>query len=72
MSFNKIHALQEAQRTLAQGKLSQAIREYLTIIEEVPAAGAGVPSSEERPVEGLPAEPGAAAVCRLPSKPLRR
>jgi tetratricopeptide (TPR) repeat protein len=37
MTFNKIHALQEAQRTLAQGKLSQAIREYLAIIENDPS-----------------------------------
>jgi hypothetical protein len=37
MAFNKVQALQEAQRTLAQGKLSQAIREYLTIIENDPS-----------------------------------
>jgi tetratricopeptide (TPR) repeat protein len=37
MTFNKIHALQEAQRTLAQGKLSQAIREFLAIIENDPS-----------------------------------
>lgn len=37
MALNKVHALQEAQRTLAQGKLSQAIREYLAIIENDPS-----------------------------------
>src|ERR1700752_2052074 len=37
MTFNKAQALQEAQRALAQGKLSQAIREYLTIIENDPS-----------------------------------
>src|SRR5690349_1150676 len=37
MSFNKAQALQEAQRALAQGKLSQAIREYLAIAENDPS-----------------------------------
>ena len=37
MTFNKAQALQEAQRALAQGKLSQAIREYLSIVENDPS-----------------------------------
>jgi tetratricopeptide (TPR) repeat protein len=37
MSFNKARALQEAERSLAQGKFPQAIRQYLEIIENDPS-----------------------------------
>ncbi|HEY6272418.1 MAG TPA: tetratricopeptide repeat protein [Terriglobales bacterium] len=37
MAFNKARALQEAERSLAQGKVSQAIQQYLQIIENDPS-----------------------------------
>ena len=37
MAFNKARALQEAERTLAQGKVGQAIQQYLQIIENDPS-----------------------------------
>ena len=37
MAFNKAQALQEAQRALAQGKISQAIHDYLAIAENDPS-----------------------------------
>ncbi|HEV2178208.1 MAG TPA: tetratricopeptide repeat protein [Terriglobia bacterium] len=36
MAFNKARALQEAEQSVAQGKLAQAIRQYLAIIENDP------------------------------------
>jgi len=37
MAFNKAKALQEAEKSVVQGKISQAIRQYLDIIEHDPA-----------------------------------
>ncbi len=37
MAFNKAKALQEAEKLVAQGKVSQAIKQYLEIVEKDPA-----------------------------------
>ncbi len=37
MAFNKAKALQEAEKSVAQGKTSQAIKQYLAIVEKDPA-----------------------------------
>ncbi len=37
MAFNKAKALQEAERSVAQGKIPQAIKQYLAIVEKDPA-----------------------------------
>ncbi len=37
MAFNKAKALQEAEKSVAQGKTSQAIKQYLAIVERDPA-----------------------------------
>ena len=37
MAFNKAKALQEAEKSVSQGKLSQAIKQYLDIVEKEPS-----------------------------------